>query len=118
RGGARVPVGRDLAARVGRTRRAERAAPHDRALERRGRAGGGRHRHARAPPGRPPAAAAPAQRSDRSDGVNLRPATVPSTGVASGLPRHARLALLAGGLLAAATLAAVVSGVVRLPDVE
>jgi len=50
--------------------------------------------------------------------VNLRPATVPSTVVASGLPRHARLALLAGGLLAAATLAAVVSGVVRLPDVE
>ena len=50
--------------------------------------------------------------------MNLRPATVPSTGVASGLPRHARLALLAGGLLAAATLAAVVSGVVRLPDVE
>ena len=50
--------------------------------------------------------------------MNLRPATVPSTAVASGLPRHARLALLAGGLLAAATLAAVVSGVVRLPDVE
>jgi len=50
--------------------------------------------------------------------VNLRPATVPSTAVASGLPRRARVALLAGGLLAAATLAAVVSGVVRLPDVE
>jgi len=50
--------------------------------------------------------------------VNLRPATVPSTGIASGLPRRARIALLAGGLLAAATLAAVVSGVVRLPDVE
>jgi len=50
--------------------------------------------------------------------VNLRPATVPSTGIASGLPRRARIALLAGGLLAAATLAAVVSGVVRLPDLE
>jgi membrane protein DedA with SNARE-associated domain len=50
--------------------------------------------------------------------VNLRPATVPSTAVASGLPRRARIALLAGGLLAAATLAAVVSGVVRLPDLE
>jgi membrane protein DedA with SNARE-associated domain len=50
--------------------------------------------------------------------VNLRAATVPSTAVASGLPRGARLALLAGGLLAAATLAAVVSGVVRLPDIE
>ena len=50
--------------------------------------------------------------------MNLRPATVPSTGIASGLPRRARLALLAGGLLAAATLAAVVSGVVRLPDLE
>ena len=50
--------------------------------------------------------------------MNLRPATVPSTGIASGLPRRARIALLAGGLLAAATLAAVVSGVVRLPDLE
>ena len=50
--------------------------------------------------------------------MNLRPATVPSTAVASGLPRRARIALLAGGLLAAATLAAVVSGVVRLPDLE
>jgi len=50
--------------------------------------------------------------------VNLRPATVPSTGIASGLPRRARIALVAGGLLAAATLAAVVSGVVRLPDLE
>jgi len=50
--------------------------------------------------------------------VNLRAATVPSTAVASGLPRRARIALLAGGLLAAATLAAVVSGVVRLPDLE
>ena len=50
--------------------------------------------------------------------MNLRPATVPSTGVASGLPRRARIALVAGGLLAAATLAAVVSGVVRLPDLE
>ena len=50
--------------------------------------------------------------------MNLRPATVPSTGIASGLPRRARLALLAGGLLAAATLAAVVSGVVRQPDIE
>jgi membrane protein DedA with SNARE-associated domain len=43
---------------------------------------------------------------------------VPSTGIASGLPRRARIALVAGGLLAAATLAAVVSGVVRLPDLE
>ena len=50
--------------------------------------------------------------------MNLRPATVPSTGIASGLPRRARIALLAGGLLAAAVLAAVVSGVVRLPDLE
>jgi len=50
--------------------------------------------------------------------VNLRPATVPSTAVASGLPPRARIALLAGGLLAAATLAAVVAGVVRLPDLE
>ena len=50
--------------------------------------------------------------------MNLRPATVPSTGIASGLPRRARIALVAGGLLAAATLAAVVSGVVRLPDLE
>ena len=50
--------------------------------------------------------------------MNLRPATVPSTTIASGLPRRARLVLLAGGLLAAATLAAVVSGVVRLPDIE
>ena len=50
--------------------------------------------------------------------MNLRPATVPSTTIASGLPRRARLVLLAGGLLAAATLAAVVSGVVRLPDLE
>jgi len=50
--------------------------------------------------------------------MNLRPATVPSTAIATGLPRRARLALLAGGLLAAATLAAVVSGVVRLPDLE
>ena len=48
-------------------------------------------------------------------GVNLRAATVPSTAVASGLPRRARIALLAGGLLAAAALAAVVSGVVRRP---
>ena len=50
--------------------------------------------------------------------MNLRPATVPSTAVASGLPPRARIALLAGGLLAAATLAAVVAGVVRLPDLE
>ena len=50
--------------------------------------------------------------------MNLRPATVPSTGISSGLPRRARIALVAGGLLAAATLAAVVSGVVRLPDLE
>jgi membrane-associated protein len=50
--------------------------------------------------------------------VNLTPATVPATGVAPGLSRRARLALLGGGLLAAAVLAAVVSGTVRLPDLE
>lgn len=50
--------------------------------------------------------------------MNLIPATVPATGVATGLSRRARLVLLGGGLLAAAVLAAVVSGAVRLPDLE
>jgi membrane-associated protein len=48
--------------------------------------------------------------------MNLRAATVPATD--AGLSRRARTALLAGGVLAAAALAALVSGTVRAPDLE
>jgi membrane-associated protein len=49
--------------------------------------------------------------------MNLRPATVPSTAVA--MPsRRVRLAVLAGGVLAAAALAALAAGAVRMPDLE
>lgn len=47
----------------------------------------------------------------------LRPATVPSAPVA-GASRRLRVALLAGGLLAAAALAALAAGAVRMPDLE
>jgi membrane protein DedA with SNARE-associated domain len=51
--------------------------------------------------------------------VNLGPATVPSTGTATvGLSRSARTALLAGGLLAAAVLAALAAGLVQAPDLQ
>jgi membrane protein DedA with SNARE-associated domain len=50
--------------------------------------------------------------------VNLRPATVPATSSAAALSRRARVALLAGGVVAAAVLAALLAGVVRAPDLE
>jgi membrane protein DedA with SNARE-associated domain len=50
--------------------------------------------------------------------MNLRPATVPATGTAAGLSARARIVLIAGGVLAAAALAALVSGVVQAPDLE
>jgi membrane-associated protein len=51
--------------------------------------------------------------------VNLRPATVPSTGTATaGLSRRARTVLLTGGLLAAAVLGALAAGLVQAPDLE
>jgi membrane-associated protein len=51
--------------------------------------------------------------------MNLRPATVPSTsGATLSLSRRARIALVAGGVLAAAALAALVAGVVPAPDLE
>jgi membrane-associated protein len=51
--------------------------------------------------------------------VNLRPATVPGTAYAApGLSRRARLALLGAGAIAAATLTALVTGVVALPDLD
>jgi membrane-associated protein len=51
--------------------------------------------------------------------VNLRPATAPATATAT-LPfsRRTRLALLAGGVLAAAALAAMTAGLVQAPDLE
>jgi membrane-associated protein len=51
--------------------------------------------------------------------VNLRPATVPATGTATaGSSRRMRIALLAGGLVAAATLGALAGGLVRAPDLQ
>jgi len=52
--------------------------------------------------------------------MNLRAATVPGTAAVDGpgLSRRVRLALLGGGLIAAAALAAIVSGVVAPPDLE
>ena len=51
--------------------------------------------------------------------MNLRPATVPATGTAAvGLSRRARTVLLAGGLLAAAALAALAAGLVQAPDLQ
>jgi membrane-associated protein len=50
--------------------------------------------------------------------MNLRAATVPATPAAPTLSRRARLALLAGGVVAAAALAALVGGVVQAPDLE
>ena len=51
--------------------------------------------------------------------MNLRAATVPCTAVdGPGLTRRVRLALLGGGLIAAAAIAAIVSGVVAPPDLE
>jgi membrane-associated protein len=53
--------------------------------------------------------------------VNLRPATVPATGTATataGFSRRARLVLLAGGIAAAAALAALTAGLVQAPDLE
>jgi membrane-associated protein len=51
--------------------------------------------------------------------VNLSPVTSPATGAATlELSRRTRLALLAAGVLAAAALAALVSGVVAAPDLE
>jgi membrane protein DedA with SNARE-associated domain len=47
----------------------------------------------------------------------LRAATVPASDLAAP-SRRARVALLAGGLLAAAALAALAAGVVRMPDLE
>jgi membrane-associated protein len=51
--------------------------------------------------------------------VNLRPATVPATGTTTaGSSRRMRIALLAGGLVAAATLGALAGGLVRAPDLQ
>jgi membrane protein DedA with SNARE-associated domain len=51
--------------------------------------------------------------------VNLRAATVPGTATATiGLSRRARMALLTGGLLAAAVLAAMTAGLVQAPDLQ
>jgi membrane protein DedA with SNARE-associated domain len=50
--------------------------------------------------------------------VNLRAATAPASGATFELSRRARLALLAGGVVAAAALAALVSGAVAAPDLE
>jgi membrane-associated protein len=50
--------------------------------------------------------------------VNLRPATVPATSSAPALSSRARLAIVAGGVLAAATLAALAGGLVQVPDLE
>ena len=51
--------------------------------------------------------------------MNLRPATVPGGAVATaGLSRRARIALLATGVLAAAALAAFVTGAVATPDLD
>jgi membrane-associated protein len=50
--------------------------------------------------------------------VNLRAATVPASAGTPGLSGRARLALLAGGVVAAAVLAALVSGAVQAPDLE
>jgi membrane-associated protein len=51
--------------------------------------------------------------------MNLGPATVPATATAApGLSRRAWTALLAGGVLAAAVLAALASGLVQAPDLE
>jgi membrane-associated protein len=49
--------------------------------------------------------------------VNLRPVTVPATGVEAP-SRRARLVLLAGGVAAAAALAALTAGLVQAPDLE
>jgi membrane-associated protein len=51
--------------------------------------------------------------------VNLRPATAPATATAT-LPfsRRTRIALLAGGVVAAAALAALTAGLVQAPDLE
>jgi membrane-associated protein len=49
--------------------------------------------------------------------MNLRPVTVPSTGVEAP-SRRARLVLLAGGVAAAAALAALTAGLVQAPDLE
>jgi membrane protein DedA with SNARE-associated domain len=51
--------------------------------------------------------------------MNLRPATVPATATATiTLSRRALIALLAGGLVAAAALAAFTAGLVQPPDLE
>ena len=51
--------------------------------------------------------------------MNLRPVTVPATATATtGLSRRARTVLTAGGLLAAAALAALAAGLVQAPDLQ
>jgi membrane-associated protein len=52
--------------------------------------------------------------------MNLRPATATGTGaaIATGLSRRARLVLLAGGIVAAATLALFTAGILVPPDLE
>jgi membrane-associated protein len=50
--------------------------------------------------------------------VNLRPATVPATSPAPAMSRRTWVAILGGGALAAAALAALAGGVVQAPDLE
>src|SRR5262249_30010618 len=110
--GLRLPRCGDLAAGPARARRPRLAAPHDRALGRRGHGHRARFRRgcARARRGRP----APLHRAP-GRGMRLKPATAPGSPAApAGVPRG----LIAFGALAAAAFALVVAGVVRLPDLE
>ena len=110
--GARLPRDRHLAARADRPGRPRLAAPHDGALERRGRSG---RAEPRPPPAPRRAHVAPVPRARAAGRMRLRPATSPALPAP---PARVPRGLLVVGVLAAAAFALVTAGVVRLPDVE